>query len=174
MNKKEIANRIRLFGEENFEKVKDFAEALDMSNSNLQQYLSGRVSPGVNLLIKLQELGCDTNWVLTGLGNPPGQKSLKEEVKEGMTVYRAEKDKLLEEVKQLGVSPEELELIRKIRQIPGSQAMFNQILDGKILIKDAFDKLVNTSTEGHNDAPASNQEKKENGNKEMESGLANG
>ncbi len=62
-----IAKRLRKFGVDKYDKIKIFAENLDMNPSSLQSsYLSGRNAPGALLLVKLVKLGCDIEWLLTG------------------------------------------------------------------------------------------------------------
>lgn len=60
-----IGDKLRDFGEGKFRSIKEFAEALEMSPPNLQQYLRGDREPGSPLLQKLFELGCDINWLLS-------------------------------------------------------------------------------------------------------------
>lgn len=68
-----IGERLKEFGLERFSTLKEFAEALDMSYPNLYHYLSDKHEPGTPILLKLSELGCDINWLLTGEGNARGQ-----------------------------------------------------------------------------------------------------
>ncbi|KAB2924581.1 MAG: helix-turn-helix transcriptional regulator [Bacteroidetes bacterium] len=67
LNKKEVAQNLRLFGYKKFGTMKRFAEALEMNPSTLYSgYLNGRSLPGPVLLVKLIDLGCNINWLLTG------------------------------------------------------------------------------------------------------------
>ena len=59
----QIGEKIRLFGEQNFKRIKDFAEALDMPPSSLQIYMRGESGPGPKMLARLRKLGCDLNWL---------------------------------------------------------------------------------------------------------------
>lgn len=69
LDKKEIANRLRLFAKARFGKIKGLAEALDMSPPSLQSaYLNGRSIPGPQMLSKLMEAGCNIKWLLWGVG----------------------------------------------------------------------------------------------------------
>lgn len=61
-----IAKRLREFAYSKTDRLKDFAGSLDMSPQTLNSYLSGKISPGSELLIKLSDLGCDIDWLLTG------------------------------------------------------------------------------------------------------------
>lgn len=71
LNKKEVAQNLRLFGYKRFGTMKKFAEALDMNPSTLYSgYLNGRSLPGPVLLVKLIDLGCNINWLLTSRETP--------------------------------------------------------------------------------------------------------
>ncbi|MDD8016975.1 MAG: helix-turn-helix transcriptional regulator [Bacteroidota bacterium] len=71
LNKKIVAQNLRLFGYKRFGTMKKFAEALDMNPSTLYSgYLNGRSIPGPVLLVKLMDLGCNINWLLTGREMP--------------------------------------------------------------------------------------------------------
>ena len=71
LNKKEVAQNLRLFGYKRFGTMKKFAEALDMNPSTLYSgYLNGRSLPGPALLVKLIDLGCNINWLLTSRETP--------------------------------------------------------------------------------------------------------
>ncbi len=51
--------------------MKRFAEALDMNPSTLYSgYLNGRSLPGPVLIVKLIDLGCNINWLLTSRETP--------------------------------------------------------------------------------------------------------
>jgi hypothetical protein len=71
LNKKEVAQNLRLFGYKRYGTMKKFAEALDMNPSTLYSgYLNGRSLPGPVLLVKLIDLGCNVNWLLTSRETP--------------------------------------------------------------------------------------------------------
>jgi len=71
LNKKEVAQNLRLFGYKKFGTMKKFAEALEMNPSTLYSgYLNARSLPGPALLVKLIDLGCNINWLLTSRGTP--------------------------------------------------------------------------------------------------------
>lgn len=71
LNKKEVAQNLRLFGYKRYGTMKKFAEALDMNPSTLYSgYLNGRSLPGPVLLVKLIDLGCNINWLLTSRETP--------------------------------------------------------------------------------------------------------
>ncbi len=71
LNKKEVSQNLRLFGYKRYGTMKNFAEALDMNPSTLYSgYLNGRSLPGPALLVKLIDLGCNINWLLTSRETP--------------------------------------------------------------------------------------------------------
>lgn len=65
-----IASRLREFAYSKTDRLTEFAKSLDMLPQTLNSYLSGKITPGSELLIKLSEMGCDIEWLLTG--NPSG------------------------------------------------------------------------------------------------------
>ncbi len=69
-----IAKRLREFAYSKTDRLKDFAGSLDMSPQTLNSYLSGKISPGSELLIKLSDMGCDIDWLLTGTDKNPKEK----------------------------------------------------------------------------------------------------
>ncbi|NUN70831.1 MAG: helix-turn-helix transcriptional regulator [Bacteroidetes bacterium] len=78
LNKKEVAQNLRLFGYKRYGTMKKFAEALDMNPSTLYSgYLNGRSLPGPVLLVKLIDLGCNINWLLTSRETPFANESLE-------------------------------------------------------------------------------------------------
>lgn len=67
-----IGGRLRQFAKDKFGTVRKLAELLEMSEENLSQYTRDKSKPGSNMLLKLNELGCDLNWLITGKeGNNP-------------------------------------------------------------------------------------------------------
>jgi phage repressor protein C with HTH and peptisase S24 domain len=61
-----IGNRLKQFAEQNFDRLQDFAAALGMKLPSLYDYFNGKTQPGTPILLKLHNLGCDINWLLTG------------------------------------------------------------------------------------------------------------
>ncbi len=70
-----IAARLREFAYSKTDRLKEFARSLDMSPQTLNSYLSGKISPGSELLIKLSDLGCDIDWLLTGSKKNSNEKN---------------------------------------------------------------------------------------------------
>jgi DNA-binding CsgD family transcriptional regulator len=64
-----LGERARRFGEIAFGSVEEFAKALKIAPSNLQKYLSGERNPGLGMLQRLYELGCNINSLIGGDGS---------------------------------------------------------------------------------------------------------
>ncbi len=64
-----IGNRLEKFWKQNeslFPTKSSLAQALGISYHGLQAYFTDKNKPGADFLIKLHDLGCDINWLLTG------------------------------------------------------------------------------------------------------------
>ncbi|TCD47690.1 hypothetical protein [Chlorobium sp. N1] len=61
--------RIRMFGALKYPTVKAFADAMQMSASNLQLYMADKRRPGTPILTRLEAIGCNASWILTGEGD---------------------------------------------------------------------------------------------------------
>jgi hypothetical protein len=57
--------KIKEFGEEKFETVVSFSEATGKSTTDLYRYFNGKVVPGADFILRLKQLGCDINWLLS-------------------------------------------------------------------------------------------------------------
>lgn len=71
-----IGHRIREFCTFKYGSVNDFAAAMCMDAGNVQAYLRNARTPGAKVLKRLESLGCNTSWLLTGngemmVGKPP-------------------------------------------------------------------------------------------------------
>jgi hypothetical protein len=66
INRAEISDRLREFAKVNYGTMSGLAKALEMKPQALQVYLNGRSVPGFKLQEKLNSLGCDISWLLTG------------------------------------------------------------------------------------------------------------
>ncbi len=65
-DKSAIGARLREFAYSRGFKLTEFAKALGMIPQTLNSYLSGRIAPGSEVLMKLSDLGCNIEWLLTG------------------------------------------------------------------------------------------------------------
>ena len=63
-----LGERLRKFGEIVYGSVEDFARALKVAPSNLQKYFSGERNPGLAMLQRLHELGCNINALIGAEG----------------------------------------------------------------------------------------------------------
>jgi transcriptional regulator with XRE-family HTH domain len=79
----DFTQKLRLFAEK-FGGISKLAEALGIAQPSLSRYLSGEVKPGLDFIIKLKDLGCDINWLLSEDDkSPPGtEKLLEQRIKE--------------------------------------------------------------------------------------------
>lgn len=73
-----LGDRLRKFGEAVYGSIEDFARALKVAPSNLQKYFNGERNPGLAMLQRLHELGCNINGLISGEGamfadNDPGR-----------------------------------------------------------------------------------------------------
>lgn len=122
----------------------DFAHKLGLKTSvSVSNYENGTREPDFATIIKIASLGCTTlDWLLKGVGNPPYQKILASE---------KESDDLPEKLpgqvpcknaakgsQSLVLTNDEFEIIQKMRMLPGSQKLLNQLLDGRLKIQEAF------------------------------------
>ena len=78
-----FTEKLRLFAEK-FGSISDLAAALKIAQPSLSRYLSGEVKPGLDFIKKLQDLGCDINWLLSDDDKPPPETNelLKAKIKE--------------------------------------------------------------------------------------------
>lgn len=80
-SKKAVSERLREFGSSRFGNLSEFARALGMpKRANLDPYLMGKSLPGFELLDKIQALGCDLYWLMTGNDRSEQDKRLREEL----------------------------------------------------------------------------------------------
>lgn len=63
----EIGERIKSFALENFGSLSEFCSKMEISLQTIYPYINGKSLPGTKLLIKLQNLGCSIDWLLSGI-----------------------------------------------------------------------------------------------------------
>ncbi|ACF10526.1 conserved hypothetical protein [Chlorobaculum parvum NCIB 8327] len=64
-----IGERMRLFIDNNYRSLADFAKTAEMDVGNLQKYLTNKRTPGTKVLQRFERLGCSASWLLTGEGD---------------------------------------------------------------------------------------------------------
>ncbi len=64
--KKIIGERLREFGRKKYGSISALARALGYKENSLTSYLQGKAAPGPKLLRALEDLGCNTHYLLTG------------------------------------------------------------------------------------------------------------
>lgn len=67
----EFGQKLKLFAKEKYGSLTALASALDMTIGHISQYVNGHSKPGLDFLKKLNEVGCDINWLLTDDDRPP-------------------------------------------------------------------------------------------------------
>lgn len=77
----DFVEKLRIFAE-NFGSISALAEALGIAQPSLSRYLSGEVKPGLDFIMKLKDLGCDINWLLTDDDKPPPPTIYENRIKE--------------------------------------------------------------------------------------------
>jgi transcriptional regulator with XRE-family HTH domain len=107
-----MEKRIRRFGLKKFGSIKEFAEAMDMSPSNLQAYLQKRRQPGTPILKRLSELGCDIDWLLIGEENNDKRLKIIEEQSQRIKELEKENRILLESINRISSITEEFKKIK--------------------------------------------------------------
>ncbi|CAG1022660.1 hypothetical protein MTYM_01886 [Methylococcales bacterium] len=63
--------KIKLFAKMKFGSVSALADALDISQPHLSQYINDKNKPGMEFFRKMSELGCDLNWLMSDDDRPP-------------------------------------------------------------------------------------------------------
>ena len=111
-----MEDRIRRFGLKKFGSIKEFAEAMGMSPSNLQAYLQNRREPGTTILKRLIELGCDMDWLLTGEENNDKRLKIIEEQSKRIKELETENRILRESINKINHITDEAETINNRRK----------------------------------------------------------
>ncbi len=79
IDKNLVAGRLKEFAKR-FGSLAEFARLLEMKTpQQLQPYMTGKSLPGFELLVRLRNLGCDPNWLMSGETKPPSIQAFKEE-----------------------------------------------------------------------------------------------
>ncbi|MFH0735578.1 MAG: LexA family transcriptional regulator [bacterium] len=90
-----LGNRLKQFAENNYPTVVEFSKQLGINRENAYRYFKDVVSPGAELLIRLAEMGCDINWLLTGIKSSTfDNNNYKPEQKKLIPIERVELNEL--------------------------------------------------------------------------------
>ncbi len=68
MHEPSLGDRLRRYSDVVYNSVEEFARALKIAPSNLQKYFNGERNPGLAMLQRLYELGCNVNGLISGEG----------------------------------------------------------------------------------------------------------
>lgn len=79
-----FGEKLKYFAKEKFGSLTNLANALGMSIGHLSQYVNEINKPGMDFFLKLQNLGCDINWLLSDDEGPPPEtdKFISDKIKE--------------------------------------------------------------------------------------------
>jgi len=67
----DFGSKIKSFAINNFGSVKNLAAEMGIADTSIHRYVSGDVKPGVDFLMKLKDLGCNMDWLLSTDTDPP-------------------------------------------------------------------------------------------------------
>jgi transcriptional regulator with XRE-family HTH domain len=76
----EIGARLRQFGEHKYTSMAEFARALKIKPQQIYDYFNGKSAPGNRMQDKLRVLGCDINWLMTGMDREEANRKFSEMV----------------------------------------------------------------------------------------------
>lgn len=139
----------------------DFARKLGLKTPvSISNYENGTREPDFATIIKIAELGNSTlDWLLNEIGDPPfikpesnNKKSVSRSLKQNSYENKLFRDAVTEDKKPLVLTQDELEIIQKMRMIPGSQKLLNQILEGRLKIQEAFCNFAKISIDNKPDS----------------------
>ena len=66
-----LGSKIKEFILKNFPSIQSFADIIGIKSEALYRYFNDSVVPSASFLKKLQDLGCDINWLLSEDEKPP-------------------------------------------------------------------------------------------------------
>lgn len=120
VDKKLVAERLREFAKR-FDSLAELARLLEMKTpQQLQPYMTGRSLPGFELLVRLRNLGCDPNWLMSGEAKapsiPPFLAGKDEYDSEEMRQEVDEEIRRVAKIVQLFRNPMNPNLVRELRQ----------------------------------------------------------
>jgi transcriptional regulator with XRE-family HTH domain len=68
---KSVARRLREEGLKKYNTMAQFATALELMPESLDNYLNGKIRPGIILQRRLREVGCNLDYIMTGKTSEP-------------------------------------------------------------------------------------------------------
>lgn len=87
-------DRLKQFAKSKYGRDFRLAQAWGINRVTVSKYMNGDVKPSFDNLVKLSELGCDINWLLTGNGHKPEPGS--DEVEEVLKKLQEMQKEILE------------------------------------------------------------------------------
>ena len=75
----DCGSRLKLFVSKNFDTQKKFSEKIGLDSSVLSKYISGKKTPGFEVIKHFHDIGLSIDWLINGTGsmfahNPAGEK----------------------------------------------------------------------------------------------------
>ena len=80
--KAEIVKRLEKWILANYRTKTEFCEKIGMSTQNLNLYISGKSGVGTKFLNRLRDIGCNIEWLMTGVEESPPPTPIALEIKE--------------------------------------------------------------------------------------------
>ena len=108
-----FGEKLKLFAKKNFGSLTTLAKNLGMSIGHLSQYVNGVNKPGLDFLLKLKELGCDINWLLSDDENPPPETDAL--LKKRIAELEEENERLYNSISQIHLLTQALEREKKTK-----------------------------------------------------------
>ena len=111
-----IGEKIRIFAENKGISLAQLADLLGMKPQSLQVYVSGKSNPGSEILMKLKDLGCDINWLLSEDDKPPPETP--ELMPARIKQLEEENQRLRNSIRQISLLTQAVEEYKKHRRKP--------------------------------------------------------
>lgn len=80
--KAEIVKRLEKWILANYRTKTEFCEKIGMSTQNLNLYISGKSGIGTKFINRLRDIGCNIEWLMTGIEESPSPAQITLEIKE--------------------------------------------------------------------------------------------
>lgn len=130
-----IGSKLESWGKSKFGNLTGLSKALNMSLSNLSQYVNDKIEPGAKIIKKLRVLGCDINWLFD-------IEDGKEYCKSGIAsigIMKEVSDPIY--INSLILSSEEEKIINILRSDPKLLSLISELLEHKVKTSELIKKL---------------------------------
>ncbi len=128
-----LGERLRQFAKE-FGGISKLASELKISQPRLSNYLSGKREVSIEIMNKLSNLGCDVNWLATGMDKEETSKKF---------------DEMVSRISQQELTKGEMEIITILRSFEITNPLdFNIYFDYTRAAKDKMEKIKKKQRRG--------------------------